>query len=85
MDAGLFKKVSNRIELPDGTKQFAKTIYAKPEDYFSESVMAKLEEHARSEYQYGLGGSESVDENGEEIINTEELTDTLNLIDSEVE
>ena len=47
--------------------------------------MAKLEEHARSEYQYGLGGSESVDENGEEIINTEELTDTLNLIDSEVE
>ena len=85
VDAGLFKKVSNRIEFPDGTKQFAKTIYTKPEDYFSESVMAKLEEHARSEYQYGLGGSESVDENGEEIINTEELKDTLNLIDSEVE
>ena len=83
VDAGLFKKVSNRIEFPDGTKQFAKTIYAKPEDYFSESVMAKLEEHARSEYQYGLGGSESVDETGEEIINTEELKDTLDEISKE--
>jgi hypothetical protein len=80
----LFKKVSNRIEFPDGTKQFAKTIYSKPEEYFTETVMAKLEEHVKKEYQYGLG---SDSENGadEEPVVEDELAESLSLIDSEVE
>ena len=50
---GVFKKVSTRIELPDGSKQFGKTILNEPEKYFTEEVMGKLEEAASKEFCYG--------------------------------
>ena len=40
----VFKKVSTRYELPDGTKEFGKTIMNNPEKYFTEDVMAILDE-----------------------------------------
>jgi RecA/RadA recombinase len=49
----VFKKVSTRYELPDGTKTFGKTINANPEKYYTEDVMAQLEEAARKEFRYG--------------------------------
>ena len=50
---GVFKKVSTRFELPDGTKQFGKTILNNPETYFTEEVMEKLNEAAGKEFLYG--------------------------------
>ena len=50
---GIFKQVSTRIELPDGTKQYAKSIYADPEKYFTKEVMKQLDEAADKEYSYG--------------------------------
>ena len=50
---GIFKQVSTRIELPDGTKQYAKSIYADPEKYFTKEVMKQLDEAAEKEYSYG--------------------------------
>ncbi len=50
---GIFKQVSTRIELPDGTKQYAKSIYADPEKYFTKDVMKQLDEAADKEYSYG--------------------------------
>ena len=50
---GAFKKVSTRYELPDGTKQFGKTILNNPETYFTEEVMEKLNEAAGKEFLYG--------------------------------
>ena len=50
---GVFKSVSTRIELPDGTKTFGKTINNDPEKFFTEEVMEKLEECAAKEFQYG--------------------------------
>ena len=50
---GIFKQVSTRIELPDGTKQYAKTINNDPEKYFTKEVMEKLEEAALKEFKYG--------------------------------
>ena len=50
---GIFKQVSTRIELPDGTKQYAKTINNDPEKYFTEDVMKQLEEVALKEFKYG--------------------------------
>ena len=50
---GIFKSVSTRIELPDGTKTFGKTISNDPETYFTEEVMAKLDEAAQKEFLYG--------------------------------
>ena len=49
----VFKKVSTRYELPDGTKVFGKTINTDPEKYYTEDVMAQLEEAARKEFRYG--------------------------------
>jgi hypothetical protein len=83
VEAGLFKKVATRIELPDGTKQYAKTIYANPEKYFTEELLVALEEYAKKEYQYGLGNDDIVSE--EVVDETEEIVEKLDLIDSEGE
>ena len=51
---GIFKQVSTRIELPDGTKQYAKTINNDPEKYFTDDIMQKLDEAAQKEFSYGV-------------------------------
>ena len=63
----IFKKVSTRFELPDGTKVFGKSIIQNPEKYFTKDIMAQLEECAHKEYYYG----ESEDEI-EEMFSEEE-------------
>ncbi len=50
---GVVQKVSTRIELPDGTKTFAKTIYDEPEKYFTKELLDKIDEAARKEFMYG--------------------------------
>jgi hypothetical protein len=49
----IFKKVSTRIELPDGKTAFEKTINNNPEKYFTENVMERLEEAVAKEFKYG--------------------------------
>jgi len=49
----VFKQVSTRIELPDGSKQYAKTINNDPEKYFTEDIMKQLEEASAKEFKYG--------------------------------
>jgi len=48
----IFKKVSTRFELPDGSKQFGKTILNDPLTYFTEDVMKQLDEAANKEFKY---------------------------------
>ena len=50
---GIFKQVSTRIELPDGTKQYAKSIYSDPEKYFTDDILKQIDEAANKEYSYG--------------------------------
>ena len=50
---GIFKSVSTRIELPDGTKQYAKTINNDPEKFFTEDIMKQLDDCADKEFRYG--------------------------------
>ena len=50
---GIFVKSSTRYELPDGRKVFGKEINRNPEEYFTEEIMAKLEEAAKKEFSYG--------------------------------
>ncbi len=50
---GIFKQTSTRIELPDGTTQFGKTINNNPEKYFTEEVLQQLNECAKKEFKYG--------------------------------
>ncbi len=49
----IFKKVSTRFELPDGSKQFGKTILNDPTTYFTEDIMQQLETAANTEFKYG--------------------------------
>ena len=51
---GIFKKVSTRIELPDGKTAFEKNIRENPEKYFTDDVMKKLEQAAATEFKYGM-------------------------------
>ena len=49
----IFKKVSTRYELPDGTKQYGKSIMNDPKKYFTKEIMDKLEEAVGKEFKYG--------------------------------
>jgi len=49
----IFKSVSTRIELPDGTKTFGKTINNDPEKYFTPEIMEQLDAAAGDEFKYG--------------------------------
>ena len=48
----IFKKLATRYELPDGMKQYGKTILNNPETYFTEEIMQKLETAAMKEFKY---------------------------------
>ena len=50
---GIFKQASTRIELPDGTTQFGKTINNNPEKYFTPEVLDQINEVAKQEFLYG--------------------------------
>ena len=49
----IFKKVSTRYELPDGSKQYGKSIMSDPEKYFTEDIMKQIEEAVGKEFKYG--------------------------------
>jgi RecA/RadA recombinase len=73
----IFKKVSTRIELPDGKTQFEKTINNNPETYFTPEVMARLEVAVAKEFKYG---SANVKEE-----NANEIEENANIEEVEVE
>ena len=59
----IFEKVSTRIQLPDGSKVYEKSIYKDPEKYFTDDIMAKLEDAVAKEFKYGKIGVEEVEDN----------------------
>jgi len=50
---GIFKKVSTRYEMPDGSKAFEKNINENPEKYYTDDVMQQLEAAVAKEFMYG--------------------------------
>jgi len=57
-EAGIFKKVSTRFEMPDGTKVFGKSINDDPEKYFTKEILDKIDEAAKRKFSYGSDESE---------------------------
>ena len=50
----IFKQVSTRIELPDGSKALGKTINNYPTKYFTKDILKKIDEVAcKKEFKYG--------------------------------
>jgi len=59
---GIFRKVSTRIELPDGTTVWEKNINENPQKYFTEEVLTKLEDAVGKEFLYGMNSEEQSEE-----------------------
>lgn len=53
VEYGIFKSVSTRIELPDGSKVFMKNINDEPEKYLTEEILKQLDEKIQKEFKYG--------------------------------
>ena len=51
---GIFKKVSTRYELPDGSKVFGKSINETPEKYYTAEVLDLIDSACRNEFLYGV-------------------------------
>lgn len=49
----VFKKVSTRIELPDGSKVFEKNIDDEPEKYYTKDILDKLDIQIQKDFKYG--------------------------------
>jgi RecA/RadA recombinase len=58
-EAGVFKKVSTRYELENGTKVFGKTIVENPEKYFTDDVLKRINEYVKRKFCYGNGKDEA--------------------------
>ena len=52
-EAGIFKKVSTRYELPDGAKVFGKSINDEPEKYFTKEILKQIDDATRKKFLYG--------------------------------
>jgi len=52
-ECGVFKKVSTRYEMPDGTKVFGKSINTEPEKYFTDDILGKIDEYTKKKFTYG--------------------------------
>jgi RecA/RadA recombinase len=50
---GIFKQVSTRIELPDGSKTFGKTINNNPTKFFTPEIIEQLDAVCAKEFKYG--------------------------------
>ena len=66
----IFKKVSTRIEMPNGTKVYESVIYKEPEKYFTDDIMKQLEKAVAKEFKYG--SSADVEEEVVEVEDTKE-------------
>jgi RecA/RadA recombinase len=52
-EEGIFKKVSTRYEMPDGSKVFGKSINDEPEKYFTKEVLKQIDEATKKKFLYG--------------------------------
>jgi RecA/RadA recombinase len=52
-EAGIFKKVSTRFQMPDGSKVFGKQINDNPDKYFTKEILKKIDEYANKKFTYG--------------------------------
>jgi RecA/RadA recombinase len=52
-EEGIFKKVSTRYELPDGTKVFGKSINDEPEKYFTKEILKQIDDATKRKFLYG--------------------------------
>jgi RecA/RadA recombinase len=52
-EEGIFKKVSTRYEMPDGSKVFGKSINDEPEKYFTKEILKQIDDATKRKFLYG--------------------------------
>jgi RecA/RadA recombinase len=52
-EAGIFKKVSTRYQMSDGSKVFGKQINDNPDKYFTKEVLKQIDEFSNKKFTYG--------------------------------
>lgn len=67
-ERGLVEKMGSRYVLPDGRKEYAKTIYKNPESYFTEELMERLDKEAKMVFSYGNEEPETDTKTGEDDV-----------------
>lgn len=67
-EAGIFTKEGNRYLLPDDKKYYEKAIYKDAQSFFTEDILNKIDEYAKSKFTYQGGQTD------EELID-EEITE----------
>lgn len=68
VEHGIFKKVSTKIQVSDGSTVFEKAINRNPEKFFTKEVLDQIDAACRKEYCYGAADPEEV---VEEMLNGE--------------
>jgi RecA/RadA recombinase len=61
LEHGIFKKVSTKIELRDGTTVFEKQIVTKPEKFFTPEILELIDAAAQKEFSYGSSNIDTED------------------------
>jgi hypothetical protein len=61
----IFKKVSNKIELPDGNKHFASHIIKNADKIFTKELLDRINEACQKEFLYGSTLEREVGDVGE--------------------
>jgi len=84
-EAGIFKKVSTRYELPDGSKQFGKAINSAPEKYFTDDILQQLEKFVVKTFMYGKPSEEELDEEYQEVQAQFDENEELTLVEEDDE
>lgn len=60
-EAEIFKKVSTRYEMPDGSKVFGKAIMNNPNKYYTKDILDQLDEFCKKKFLYGIMNHNEID------------------------
>ena len=66
VEAGIWKKIANKFELPDGTTKFGKAIMKDPEKHFTKDVLDAIDVYCKEKFCYGSSINEENIYEGEE-------------------
>ncbi len=65
--AGIWSKVSTKIQIDENTKVFASAIQKNPEKYYTQEVLDKIDKYTQNSFKYGTGALASLDTTDEEL------------------
>ena len=53
VEAGIFKKISTRLEMPDGSKMFQSQVERDPERWFTKDILDQIDEFCKTKFRFG--------------------------------